>query len=86
MVSGAEENAVRQRIVECAAATIRALGGGQEINILRLPEYLGEHSALAYQALGWLAREGRIRYRQSGTQVYVSLSEENRHKADNGTL
>lgn len=84
MASGTEENAVRQRIVECAAAAVQALGGGQEINILRLPEYLGEHSAVTYQALGWLAREGRIRYRRSGTQVYVSLSEENGQKPEKG--
>jgi hypothetical protein len=44
-----------------------------EINVLRLAEFLGEHSVLVYQALGWLAREGRIRYRESGVQVRISL-------------
>jgi hypothetical protein len=67
---------VLARIAECAATVLRTLGEVEEINILRLAEYLGERSALTYQALGWLAREGKVRYRQSGSQVFVSLTEE----------
>jgi hypothetical protein len=51
-----------------------------EINILRLSEYLGERSTLAYQALGWLAHEGKVRYEQKGSQIFVSLTDSERQK------
>jgi hypothetical protein len=80
MSNAAREDRVLARIAECAAVLLQALGQVGEINILRLAEYLGEPGALTYQALGWLAREGRIRYRQSESQVSVSLSEEEKKK------
>jgi hypothetical protein len=78
----AGERSVLERIQLCAAAVLEALADVEEINILRMAEYLGEGSALTYQALGWLAREGRVRYRRSGSQVFVALAEE--HKAKRG--
>jgi DNA-binding transcriptional regulator PaaX len=51
-----------------------------EINILRLSEYLGERSTLTYQALGWLAREGKVQYEQKGSQIFVSLTDAERRK------
>jgi hypothetical protein len=66
---------VEDRITQCTAEIVKALDSVQEINILSLSEYIGESSVLTYQALGWLAREGRIRYRQKGKQVLVSLQE-----------
>jgi hypothetical protein len=67
-------NGVLERIAQCAASVLQALGEVEEINVLRLAEYLGERSVLTYQALGWLAREGKVRYRQNGAQVFVSLA------------
>ncbi len=83
MSSVAGEDRLMARIAECAAAVLQAIGQVGEINILRLAEYLGEPSALTYQALGWLAREGRIRYRQGDSQVSVSLTEEEKRKYEN---
>ena len=83
MSKAAAEDGVRGRIAECAAAVLQALGEVGEINVLRLAEYLGERSALTYQALGWLARESKVRYRQSETQVFVSLTEEEEMKHGN---
>jgi hypothetical protein len=71
---------VTDRISACASSIWRALGGMAEVNILRLSELLGERSTLTYQALGWLAREGKIRYEQRGSQVYVSLTDTERQK------
>ncbi len=68
------------RIAACASAIWHALGGLTEINILRLSEYLGERSTLTYQALGWLAREGKVQYEQKGSQIFVSLTEAERQK------
>ncbi len=67
-----------ERIARCAQAVWKTLGGATEINILSLSERLGERSTLTYQALGWLAREGKIRYEQRGDQVYVSLTDAER--------
>jgi hypothetical protein len=65
---------VRDRIEQCAARILVTLGEIGSINVLRLSEQLGEMSVLTYQALGWLAREERIRYERRGNQVYVSLA------------
>jgi hypothetical protein len=84
MSDAAGEDKVLGRIAECAALVQRTLEGVGEINLLRLAEYLGERSALTYQALGWLAREGKVRYRQSESQVFVSLTEveKGKHEKD----
>jgi hypothetical protein len=60
-------------IQDCAERILEVLSHTDELNILRLAESLGERSILTYQALGWLAREGRVRYTQMGTRVFVSL-------------
>ncbi len=56
----------------CADRILVVLDGAGQMNILRLAESLDERSILVYQALGWLAREGLVRYSQSGTRVFVS--------------
>jgi hypothetical protein len=60
-------------IAECAERIIKALAESGEANVLRLSQQLSERSVITYQALGWLAREGRIQYAQRGNQVYVSV-------------
>ncbi|MCB2229856.1 winged helix-turn-helix domain-containing protein [bacterium] len=44
-----------------------------EVAISKLPKMLEESDAMAYQALGWLAREGKIEYRSEGRATFVSL-------------
>jgi hypothetical protein len=60
-------------IRECARKIEVLLQRSGEVNILSLCENLAERSVVGYQALGWLAHEGRIQYRRQGSQVYVSL-------------
>ena len=74
------------RIAACADAILRALGGMTEINILRLSEHLGERSTLTYQALGWLAREGKVRYEQRGSQIFVSLADSERKRYEKRSM
>jgi hypothetical protein len=64
---------LEKRIAECAESIITLLHGAREVNILRLSEHLAERSMIIYQAVGWLAREGRVRYEQREKQVYVLL-------------
>ena len=63
-------------IAECATKISELLRRSGEVNILNLCEHLAERSVVGYQALGWLAHEGRIHYRKQGSQVYVSLKGE----------
>ena len=70
---------MEEKIAECADR-IWELLGSQEVNILRLSELLGERNVIAYQALGWLARDRKISYAQRGSQVFIS-----RHEGEAGT-
>ena len=61
-------------ITSCAQKIVELLGRAGEVNIMNLCENLSERSVVGYQALGWLAHDGRILYRRQGNQVYVSLA------------
>ncbi len=63
---------MEERIADCAARIWTLLEQTPEVNILRLSELLGERSVIAYQALGWLARDRKIHYAQKGSQVFIS--------------
>ena len=60
-------------IAQCAERIVAVLGEEGAVNVLLISERIGERSIVAYQALGWLARDGRISYEARGNQVYVSL-------------
>ncbi|MGD0727727.1 MAG: winged helix-turn-helix domain-containing protein [Spirochaetia bacterium] len=57
----------------CAEKVLSELARTDKVNILSIAEQLGERSTIVYQSIGWLACEGRIRYLQVGSQVYISL-------------
>ena len=44
------------------------------VNITDVPKKTNLTSQLAYQGLGWLAREGKLEYQQKGRSIYVCLS------------
>jgi hypothetical protein len=67
-------HSVEEKILECALKIRLVLGELGEVNLLRLSEFLAERSVIAYQALGWLAREGSVHYRNRENQVYISLA------------
>jgi Mn-dependent DtxR family transcriptional regulator len=52
------------------------LGEKGEINISRLPKILKIKTHTAYQAVGWLAREGKIREEEKDGKTFVSLTRE----------
>lgn len=45
-----------------------------ELSVSKLPTAVKEKPVVAYQALGWLARENKIKYNTKGKGTYVSLS------------
>jgi hypothetical protein len=66
---------VEEKIAACAERILLLLEQAQDVNILRLSELLGERNVIAYQALGWLARDKRVRYLEKGSQVLISRNE-----------
>ena len=66
---------VEEKISECAERISVLLEQTREVNILRLSELLGERNVIAYQALGWLARDKKIHYEQRGSQIFISRRE-----------
>jgi hypothetical protein len=73
---------VLEQIVACAARIRQELAKIAEMNILRLSEHLGERGLVTYQALGWLAHDGVVRYTERHEQIYVSLAERQTPRAD----
>jgi hypothetical protein len=67
---------MEKQIADCVARIWAFLGQSPAVNILRLSELLGERNVVAYQAIGWLARENKIHYTQKGSQVFVSRNDE----------
>ncbi len=67
---------MREQIAECAKRITDILSRNGEVNVLHLAERIGERSLIAYQALGWLAYQDRVRYERRGNQVFVSLGQD----------
>jgi hypothetical protein len=63
---------------ECTEKVLFLLSHRQRVNVLNVAEQVGERSVVVYQAIGWLAREGRVRYEQDGNQVYLAPSGDGR--------
>jgi hypothetical protein len=59
-------------VKECAERILDLLVRSERVNVLRVAEQLGERSVVVYQAIGWLACEGSVRYEEEGNQVYLS--------------
>jgi len=65
---------MRDQIGEAAGRLWELLQKRNELSISQLPKALGETPTLTYQALGWLAREGKVQYRTVKKTIYVSLA------------
>ena len=61
-------------VKDCAEKILGLLDREERVNVLRVAERVGERSLVVYQAIGWLAREGSVRYEQEGNQVYLSIA------------
>jgi hypothetical protein len=71
----------KEKIGEAAGLVWEKLIKKDEIGLTELPRMLKLKSDIAYQALGWLAREDKIHYRTKAGKVYVSLVEKEREVA-----
>jgi hypothetical protein len=70
--------AMTERIGTTAGKVWQVLRTQQEADINRLPRMVSEKSVVVNQALGWLAREGKLEYREQGERLWVSLNQHER--------
>jgi hypothetical protein len=66
---------IKEKIGEAAGQVWETLSNKKEVGIAQLPKMLNLKSEIAYQALGWLARENKIIYHTKAGKIYVSLSD-----------
>ena len=76
---------MKGKIIEAAGKTWKILGEQGEANIEQLARIIKETDEIAYQALGWLAREDKINYTTRSNKTFVSLVE-SELRAFNNTL
>ena len=66
---------MKEKVGEAAGKIWKLLKKKEDVNIAELPKLLNEKSAIVYQAIGWLAREGKIEYRTAAAKTFISLSD-----------
>jgi hypothetical protein len=66
--------AMTERIGTAAGKVWQVLKTQEEADIRQLPRMLEEKTVIVNQALGWLAREGKLEYREHGERLFVSLN------------
>ena len=64
---------MKEKIIEAAGKTWKYLAENGSTEIASLGKTLKIKSELAFQALGWLAREDKINYTENSKKTYVSL-------------
>jgi hypothetical protein len=69
---------MKTKIGEMAGRVWKTLGEKEEVAVSRLPQILKEKGEIVYQALGWLAREGKIDSHRKEGKTFVSLNHEER--------
>jgi hypothetical protein len=65
---------MQERIGETAGKVWRALGQQGEVSLTTLPKVVNEKEDMVFQALGWLAHEGKLVYSKKSNRNYVSLT------------
>ncbi len=66
---------MKDRIGQLAGRVWRFLGAQGEVEEERLARKMKLKAKDAYQGLGWLAREDKVRYETKGGKIVVSLTE-----------
>jgi len=65
---------MKRDIGKVAGAIWQALREENELSITQIPKTIDETGPVSYQGLGWLAREGKVHYRNEGKRTFVSLT------------
>jgi Fe2+ or Zn2+ uptake regulation protein len=67
---------MKTKIGEMAGKVWNVLGEKEAVAVSKLPQILKEKGEIVYQALGWLAREGKVDFHKKEGKTFVSLSHE----------
>lgn len=70
--------AMKERVGLTAGNIWNLLRNKAEINVTQLPKVVKEKPLVIHQALGWLAREDKISYREEGVKLFISLTQAER--------
>lgn len=71
---------MKEQIGATAGAIWQALQDNGKLALSQVPKAIKEKESLAFQAVGWLAREDKIEFQVEGKKTYVILaSKERRH-------
>jgi Mn-dependent DtxR family transcriptional regulator len=65
----------KETVQEAAGKVWQVLAKKGKVNVAELPKLLKEKIHIAFQALGWLAREDKVVYSEKDRKNYVSLTE-----------
>jgi hypothetical protein len=66
--------AMTERIGTTAGKVWQVLKKQEEADIRQLPRIVEEKPVIVNQAVGWLAREGKLEYREQGDRLFVALN------------
>ena len=67
---------MREQIGETAGKIWMTLGQKGQVNLSMLPKMLKEKNDVTFQALGWLAHEGKVSYLKRDNKNFVSLTDQ----------
>ena len=66
---------MQEQIGETAGKLWSVLGGKQGVQLETLSKVTNGNKALAQLALGWLAREDKVKFEEKSNAIFVSLTE-----------
>jgi hypothetical protein len=72
-VKGGKE--MRETIGELAGKVWNTLGEKGDVSLAQLPKIIKDKSEVVYQALGWLAHEGKVVYKKKNKRNIVCLTD-----------
>ena len=72
---------MKEQIGQTAGAIWKVLQTKDKLALSQVPKAINEKESLAFQAVGWLAREDKIEFRTEGKTTYVTLTTAERRKA-----
>ncbi len=64
---------MKSEIGEAAGKIWDILNTKGKVTLQQIPRLLNESTLISYQAVGWLAREGKIEYHTENKKTYISL-------------
>ena len=64
---------MKKEIISAAGKIWKLLSERGDLNIESLPRLLKIKSVIVYQAIGWLAREDKVKYAKKGDKQFLKL-------------